>query len=312
MLNHLHHLFGKPWAVTPEIAEAGRRLFESLLFEEHGLVSRIAPLRRLAEIHAEAAARPGGPARPAGAVAVIPVVGLITQRGDIIDSMPTVSSSQLADVVRAAGADGTVEAIVLEMDSPGGEVYGIPEAAAAIRETRAAKPIIAVANSVAGSAAYWLAAQADEVIVTPSGEVGSIGVWTGHIDESKRLEQEGRKVTLIYAGKYKVEGNPYEPLGDEARTAVQADVDRFYAMFVGDVAKGRTSKGRRVSLEDVRSGFGEGRMVGAKAAVDAGMADSVGTLGDAVRRAAALARERGRSAASAAQVRLEQYRRERI
>jgi ClpP class serine protease len=95
------------------------------------------------------------------------------------------------------------------------------------------------------------------------------------------LEQDGVKVTLISAGKFKTEGNPFEPLSDEAREAFQADIDAFYAMFTNDVAKGRGA-----SADDVRSGFGEGRMVMARDAVKAGMADRVATFDETVARLA--------------------------
>jgi ClpP class serine protease len=87
------------------------------------------------------------------------------------------------------------------------------------------------------------------------------------------MASEGVKTTLISAGKYKTEGNPYEPLSDEARAAMQAMVDDYYGMFTRAVAKGRG-----VSVDAVRNGFGEGRMVSASQAVKNGMADRVATL----------------------------------
>jgi signal peptide peptidase SppA len=283
----LVYLKSRLWAVTPEIAELGLE------------VMNVATLRSLAAFHRQmAATEPGheGPlaaASPASrredSVAVVPVLGLLTQRGGVINSVRTQSVAVLAATVSQLSRDEGVSAIVLDVDSPGGEVFGVPEAAAAIRAARAAKPIVAVANSEAGSAAYYLASQATELVVTPSGLVGSIGVFAAHEDKSKALEQEGRKVTLISAGKYKTEGNPFEPLGDEARAARQVQVDRYYGMFVQDVARGRG-----VNMDRVRNGFGEGRMVGAKDAVEQGMADHVGTLQDGIRRAARLAAERRR------------------
>jgi signal peptide peptidase SppA len=293
-------IFGHPWAVTFEVAEHGRRFIETEGF---------AHLRQIARVHAEldaARQRPGASAASAAGVAVIPVVGLMTQRGDIVDSMETASTAQLMDALSAAAADPSFKAIVLELDSPGGSVFGVAEAAAAIRDARKAKPVVAVANSMAGSAAFWLFSQAQEGFVTPSGEVGSVGVYGTHVDVSKEMEAKGRKVSYIYAGKYKVEGNPYEPLGDEARTSMQGDVDRYYDMFTKDVAKGRGAP-----VETVRNGFGQGRMLGARDAVAAGMADSVGTLDDAVRRAAALGEERRRSASSVAKAQGDFYRRQR-
>jgi hypothetical protein len=93
----------------------------------------------------------------------------------------------------------------------------------------------------------------------PSADVGSIGVYAAHVDASAAARRRGLKYTLISAGKFKVEGNPFEPLSDEARAAMQASVDEFYAMFTSDVAKNRD-----VSVKDVRNGYGEGRVLTAK------------------------------------------------
>ena len=194
--------------------------------------------------------------------------------------------SQLA----AAAADSDVQAIVMNVDSPGGVVDQIPETAQQIRDVRAVKPVVAVANTQADSAAYWLASQADEIVVTPSGQLGSIGVYQMHRDMSEAHAMRGIAPTLISAGKYKVEGNPYEPLGADAKASMQADVDDYYGMFSADVAKGRG-----VTQAAVKSGFGEGRSLHARQAVDAGLADRVDTLQGTVRR---LASPRGRAALS--------------
>lgn len=297
MLN-LNHLLGRPWAITGELAEHVRRMAQ-----EPG---HIAGLRQVADLHAKLEAATRATAKRGGAVAVIPVIGPMTQRGGSGMSVEYISTELVAEAVRAAAAEPSIQAMVLEFDSPGGEVYGITEAAAVIREARASKPVVAVASSMAASAAYWLASQADELLVTPSGDVGSIGVYTLHQDRSKAQEAEGVKTTLISAGKYKVEGNPYSPLGDEALAAIQGDVDRAYAMFTSDVARGR-----RVPVDAVRSGFGQGRLVGAKAAVEQGMADGIGTLDDAIRRAVTLGADRRASAAARIGAQAEGYRRER-
>ena len=221
------------------------------------------------------------------AVAVIPVAGVITKRVSLFALLFGGGGSTLGTLqkrLRAAVNDDQVGAIVLEVDSPGGSVDGVPELAAEIRAARSRKPIIAVANARAASAAYWLASQASELFVSPSGAVGSVGVFVAHEDWSAFDERLGVTTTLVSAGKYKTEANPHEPLSDEARAAIQADVDAYYGMFVADVAKGRG-----VKASAVRSGFGEGRMVLAADAVAAGMADAVGTVDDAVTRAARLA-----------------------
>ena len=136
-----------------------------------------------------------------------------------------------------------------------------------------------MANTLAASAAYWLASAADEMVVTPSGSVGSIGIVAMHEDVSKALEAEGVKVSIVSAGKYKTEGNPYQPLSVEGRAYLQSQVDQFGGMFVDGVARGR-----KVSSSQVRNGFGEGRMVLAAGAVRAGMADRVATFDETLAR----------------------------
>lgn len=216
----------------------------------------------------------------AGGVAVLPLLGTIMPRASIMSEYSGGTSVQgFTQKFRAALADPDVGSIVIDMDSPGGQVSGVPELASEILAARGQKRVVAVANTLAASAAYWIAASADEIVVSPSAEVGSIGVLAMHEDVSAWLEREGVKVNFIHAGKYKVEGNPYEPLTDEARGAIQARVDDYYGMFVDAVAKGRG-----VSRSDVRGGFGEGRVVGAKEAVKLGMADRVATLDETIAR----------------------------
>ncbi len=176
-------------------------------------------------------------------------------------------------------ADPNVAQIVLDIDSPGGGVEGITEFANQLFQARKHKPIVAVANSLAASAAYWIASQASEIVVTPSGVVGSIGVIAIHQDLSKALEKQGIKPTLITAGKHKGEGNPFEPLSEEAEANIQKRVDDFFSMFVKDVARGRG-----VKASEVRSGFGQGGVVGAQEAVDLGMADRIASLDDTLMR----------------------------
>lgn len=235
----------------------------------------------------EAAKKRGRPRKISGGIQVIglkgvlmPVGGLLAMFFDIENPLDRFQR----DFDQAMGND-EVGAIVLDVDSPGGVVDFIPEVAAELHKARGKKPIVAVANTLAASAAYWLASQADEVSVTPSGEAGSIGVYAAHRDMSGALEMAGIKNTLIHAGKYKIEGNPFEPLTDEAREHIQADVNGFYDMFTADVARGRG-----VKQQAVRDGFGEGRVLSAKDAVRDGIADRVETLGEAVARLAARSR----------------------
>lgn len=231
----------------------------------------------------------------AGGVAVLSLRGMVTPRPTFL-SLLFGGGGGLQGFrasLREAVASDEIAAIVIDVDSPGGLIDLVPETAAEIRAARGSKPIVAVANTMAASAAYWLASQADELVVTPSGDVGSIGVLITHEEYSKLDERIGITTTLIHAGKHKTLGNPYEPLSDEARAMFQERVDDAYAMFVTDVAKGRG-----VTPAAVRQGFGEGRLVTAKRAVSQGMADRVDTFEGTVARLAGR-RRGGRAAADA-------------
>ncbi len=210
--------------------------------------------------------------------AVIGLYGMVTPFGSLLSMLFGGGGgglNQFQRELQGAVADESVSNIVLDIDSPGGLVDLVPETAAMVRKAREVKPVTAVASTEAASAAYWIAAQANELVVTPSGSVGSIGVYTMHTDRSEQAEMAGIDVTLIYAGKYKVEGNQYEPLTDAAKAARQERVDTIYDMFVEDVAAGRED-----SVEAVREGYGEGRVELAEEAVKVGLADRVGTLSE--------------------------------
>ena len=288
----LEHLFrfvaNTPWAITPEILAvitdlisyrmAGYRLSDEELEERIG---RELGVPYYAEsLEARAGGRGSG---ASGAVALLSLYGVIAPRASMVDSVSGPSGTGLdefSSLLQSAVDDPEVGSIVIDVNSPGGTVDMVPETAERIRRARESKPIYAVANTQAGSAAYWLASQATELVASMSAEVGSIGVYMAHQDLSGELEQKGRKVTLLSAGKYKTEGNPFQALSDEARASFQSSVDEFYGMFVDAVAKGRG-----VKSSAVRDGYGEGRMLSAKRALAAGMIDRIDTLEGTVSRA---------------------------
>lgn len=136
-------------------------------------------------------------------------------------------------------ADPDVKAIALIVDSPGGEVAGCFELADKIHAGRSEKPIRAFAADHAYSAAYALASSANEIVVTRSGGTGSVGVVTAHVDQSERLDKMGIKLTLIYAGKHKVDGKAYEKLPDSVKDRIQVRIDRIYGVFTSTVARNR-------------------------------------------------------------------------
>lgn len=215
-----------------------------------------------------------------GYIAVLPLYGVVVQRANMAtDFCGGTSCQQFTAAFREAVADPRVSGILIDIDSPGGSVYGVSELGAEIFSARDKKKIVAVANSLAASAAYWVGCAASEFYVTPGGEVGSIGVWQAHEDWSKALDEQGVKTTLISSGKYKTEGNYYEPLGDDSKAFMQSRTDDYYNAFVAAVAQGRG-----VSVDQVRNGMGQGRVLGADAALQENMVDGIATFDDVVRK----------------------------
>lgn len=259
------------WAIR---REALQRLPQAHRFATEPALADLA--RAAAAADKPQAARRGGDTRAAGAVQVITLTGVLTPRGSLFSYIfggggggVQAFREEFAEAV----TNPDVGAIVLDIDSPGGLIDLVPEAADEVREARGTKPIVAVANTMAASGAYYIASQADEIVVTPSGSGGSIGVYILHLDFSGWNEQAGIDPTYISAGRYKTEGNEDEPLTEEALEHFQEEVDDLYTGFVDAVAEGRG-----VSAQAVRSGYGEGRCLLAPRAVEAGLADRVDTL----------------------------------
>lgn len=224
-------------------------------------------------------ARVHPPAAPRqGAIAIVPVEGALTRRGDwVTDILGWTTYDGLAQQLSALASDRSIASIVLRVDSPGGTVYGADDAAQAVADAAKKKPVIAVADGLMASAAYWIASAATEIVATPGAEVGSIGVIGVHFDRSAALSQMGIVATEITAGEHKGEGSPLRPLSDEDRAAIQARIDAHYELFTARVARGR-----KVSVDAVRAGFGQGRALTAKDALKAGLVDRIGRLSDTI------------------------------
>ena len=269
-----------PWALMPERLQAMAGVLTRWSAGEpptDEAMFQIQSERVLRDTRKQMAAANAG-----SGIAVLPLYGVVTQRGNMVDDISgpgSTSTQQFTSALRQVLADDTVGQILIDIDSPGGSVYGVAELASEIVKARAQKPVVAVANSLAASAAYWIGCSASEFYVTPGGEVGSIGVWQAHFDYSKALEEEGVKTTLVSAGKFKVEGNPYVPLDPEAQAFMQSRVDDYYNAFIQAVAVGRG-----VSVDDVRNGMGEGRVLGADAALAQRMVDGIASFDDVLAR----------------------------
>lgn len=220
------------------------------------------------------AAKAADPIRE-GATLILPITGVLAPRG-LGGSM---YYDTIADRVREAAADNKVGAVILAVRSPGGYVWGCSEAGDAIYDARASKPIVAVADPYCFSAAYWLASQASAFFATPSGEVGSVGVRSGHTDMSGFEDKIGMRTTLVASSPDKIAGHPHAPLSDEDRADIQAAVDESNAAFVAAIARGRG-----MAPGDVPAVHGSGKTFSAPRAHAAGAIDGVSTLRDTVAR----------------------------
>lgn len=256
------YLLTTPWALMPERMGEISSLINWLSSAE---------IATVAEIEAAMAGTMGS---TSGSVAVLPVSGIITQKPmESFFFEAGTSTEKLSKKINELANDKSISAIVLDVNSPGGSVYGTIELADEIYRLRSKKKIIAQVNSLAASAAYWIASSASEIYITPGGEAGSIGVWTAHVDAAEFYKEIGLNVTLISAGKYKVEGNEFGPLGADAKDFIQSRVNDYYEMFTKAVARNR-----KASVEDVKNGYGQGRVVGAKEAKKLNLVDGISSM----------------------------------
>jgi ClpP class serine protease len=264
-----------PWAIVPEYLEAIEAIAARCLDAE--VLARLAEDGHAARLdQARVAVAAVGQPMPGAqsatirdGVAVVPMLGTIFPRANLIGaSTGGTSLDALMHDLRLAERTEAVDRIVLMVDSPGGVVASLGEAADGIR--LAQKPVTAFVSGMGASAAYWLASQAREVVMDRSASVGSIGV-VATMSRQEGPDQNGRRAYEVVSS-----GAPMkrpDVTTEEGRAAIQADVDAIEAVFVADVAAGRG-----VSVERVRADFGRGAMVPAARAVSLGMADRIGTL----------------------------------
>ncbi|GHT99640.1 hypothetical protein FACS1894126_5920 [Alphaproteobacteria bacterium] len=190
-------------------------------------------------------------------IAVIPIHGLLTKNCQC-DShfFATTSYDKIHELVATALEDSKVDSILLDIDSPGGEVSGLFDLVDFIYESREAKPIYAFANDHAFSAAYAIASAASKIFVNRTSGVGSIGVIATHLDISEYDKKEGIKYTTIFAGDKKNDLSPHQPLSDDAIFDLQKEVDRLYGMFVAVVARNRSVSSAQVKATQAATYFG--------------------------------------------------------
>jgi signal peptide peptidase SppA len=221
-------------------------------------------------------ARSGG----GGSVAVIPLHGFVTRRPSIWSALfGGASLVELEASLRSAANDPQVSAIVIDCDSPGGSVTGVHEAFEAVRAANAVKPVHVAISGLCASAAYWIAAGASRISISPSAEAGSIGVFGVHADRSAFFAAQGITFSVFASPATKAENADVLPLTDDARLAMRRRVESHYARFAADVAAGRGT-----TAEAVRDGYGQGRVVGSADALAAGLVDAIETPAAAIGR----------------------------
>ncbi len=171
-------------------------------------------------------------------IAVVPLHGVIGRRvGAIEKSSGVTDVDAFAAAVRAAGSDPAVRAVMLDVDSPGGTVGGVQDAADAVRQVSQKKHTLAFSGGTMASAAYWIASGAEAIYADQTAVVGSIGVYTYVLDTSRADEQRGIKAQVFASGKYKGAGAAGQPLTDEQREETQGRVNDLAAVFKGDVRR---------------------------------------------------------------------------
>lgn len=209
-------------------------------------------------------------------VAIIPIFGTLVRRAyGLMAQSGLTTYTEIAQQFDAAVNDQSVRAILLDIDSPGGDAAGVFDLAEKIYAARATKPVWAIADEESFSAAYLLAAAAEKIYLPRTGGVGSIGVIAVHLDQSQADENDGLSYTAVFAGERKNDFTPHAPLSDPARTTLQTEINRVYEMFVQSVARMRGITPDSVKATEAGLFFGE-------AAIAARLADAIGTFDDAL------------------------------
>jgi ClpP class serine protease len=211
-------------------------------------------------------------------VAVLQLHGTLYQHQ--VNAADCTSCDLVGSEFRKLVAMPSIRTIIFDIHSYGGQTWGARELADTIYNARSSdKRIISVINSCAAGSALWIATAAQQVVVTPGGEIGGLGVVVAHQDFSKAEQMQGTKTTLLAYPERKIQGHEFAPLDKAAHTQLQAEVRATYSTFVGAVARNRN-----VSNAMAVSRFGKGGMLRADEAVKVGLADRVASLHDIVNR----------------------------
>lgn len=216
-------------------------------------------------------------------IAHLPVIGPMTKRGGFW----TYGSKEYVNTIKAANKDSSVDAILMEVDGPGGGVDGTEVFAHAVRDSE--KPIVAFVDGMAASAHLWPTAQSDYVFISTglTSWIGSIGTLLLYINQQEWLKQMGIKVEIIRApqSKDKARVNSLEPLTKEAKEGLLEELKEITDLFIREVKEGRGSRLKKNAGEDIFTG----KLYNGRDGVKYGLADKVGSIEDALEKAAELA-----------------------
>lgn len=263
-----------PWAITPDRLREIRQIYMThMRGEKIDTRALLRPGEPVAQLH-------DGPEYEIDAtgIAIIPVHDVLTKRITFFSWLfGAASMEKIAALVSAAAQNPDVAAILLSVDSPGGTVDGTQALASAVKSVRGVKPIVALIDGLGASAAYWVASAADKVFATDeTTAVGSIGVVSTHIDQSRQDEMYGEKWTEITSGKYKRIASAHQPLSEEGRAYIQQQTDDIYRIFVDSVAENR---GLTV---DQTLAAADGKIFLARAALSSGLIDGIMPLNETI------------------------------
>ena len=216
-----------------------------------------------------------------------PRVGVVELKGTVGGGERGIDADKVVKLLRKYDRDDDVRAVVVRIDSPGGEVAPSQEIYSALRNLRKKKKVVASLGNLAASGGYYIAAAADQIYASPGTLTGSIGVIWTHFNVRGLLEAVKIEETTIKAGKYKDTLSPYRPLNELDREELQAISEDTYGQFIRDVAEGRGLK-----EEEVRK-LAEGRIYTGRRAKDLRLVDELGGFQDAVAKAWQLAGQSG-------------------
>lgn len=239
-----------------------------------------------------------------GNIGIIPVHGMIEQRLSMMGVM--MGGVQVIDLEAEFAAllsNPNVSTVAFSFSTPGGSSHGIEAFGDSIYRGREKKRVVGLVDSMAASAGYWLASACSSIIASPGSDAGSIGCYCAHEDISKALQYEGINITLVSAGRFKTEGHPFAPLDAEAYRYLQASVNEVYDAFIDAVARNRDK-----STVGVKNGYGQGRLLSADRALEAGMVDVIKPAGAAISMMSKATGASRRVQSSGASVRVEMLR----